>query len=139
MEKFISIKKLVIILAILVIALAGIAYYFYRNSSLSGRDQTTIEQAEAKALVAKVGKLIVLPEDETPTVATVSDPEKLKDQQFFADAKKGDKVLIYTNAKKAILYDPVLNKIITIAPINIGQEGAQGEQAGLEKQEAPKQ
>ena len=53
-------------------------------------------------------------------MATVSDLEKLKDQPFFAKAKIGDKVLIYTDAKKAILYDPVNDKIVEVAPINIG-------------------
>lgn len=60
-----------------------------------------------------------LPIGEIPTVATVSEPEKLKNQEFFKDAKKGDKVLIYTNARKAILYDPLADKIITIAPVSL--------------------
>ena len=63
---------------------------------------------------------MVLPEDEEPSVATVADPEQLAGQPFFSKAKKGDKVLIYTNAQKAILYDPVAKKIIDIAPLNIG-------------------
>lgn len=132
-------KKIVLILSILVLVLAAASVYFYLQSKGKAKNASGQSQAEIKALVAKVGKLLVLPEDETPTVATVSDPEKLKDQQFFTDAKKGDKVLIYTNAKKAILYDPVANKIITIAPINIGQEETQGEQSGLQNQETPKQ
>lgn len=48
------------------------------------------------------------------------DPEKLRDQPFFANAQRGDKVLIYANAKKAILYNPPSNKIIEVAPVNIG-------------------
>ena len=83
--------------------------------------------------------MIVLPEDEIPTVATVSDPEKLKEQPFFSDAKKGDKVLIYANAKKAILYDPMANKIVTVAPINIGPEDTKTTGEGLEEAQAPKQ
>ena len=79
-----------------------------------------MSQEEVKKVVAQVGKLILLPEGETPTIATVSDPSALKNQAFFADAKKGDKVLIYTNAKKAILYDPVIKKIINVAPVNTG-------------------
>ena len=79
-----------------------------------------LAQEEATAVVERVGKLIVLPEGEQPTVATVTDPERLRDQPFFAKAKRGDKVLIYTNAKKAILYDPVGNKIVEAAPLNIG-------------------
>ncbi len=105
-----------IILIVLVIALALTSVYFYKKSTTNPNQAS---QAEVKSLVEKVGRLVVLPTDETPTVATVSDPEALKDQAFFAEAKKGDKVLIYSNAKKAILYDPVQDKIITIAPLNI--------------------
>jgi hypothetical protein len=81
-----------------------------------------VAQKETEALVAKVGKLVVLPAGETPTIATVSDPEALKDQAFFASAVKGDKVLIYTTAKKAILYSVSMNKIIEVAPLNIGNQ-----------------
>jgi len=72
---------------------------------------------ENKLLITEVGKLIVLPVDEDPTIATVSDLNKLKDQPFFAKAQLGDKVLIYTNAKKAILYRPIEKKIIELAPL----------------------
>lgn len=68
-----------------------------------------------------MGRHIVLPEGETPTVGTVTDPEKLKDQAFFEKAKIGYRVIIYTNAKKAILYDPDSDKIVEVAPLNIGQ------------------
>ncbi|HSE56759.1 MAG TPA: hypothetical protein VLB02_01595 [Candidatus Paceibacterota bacterium] len=103
------------ILIVLVIALAGATTYFYKKS------RANPAQEEAKDLAAEVGRIILLPADELPTVATVSDPEALKSQAFFADAKKGDKVLIYTNAKKAVLYDPVAKKIINVAPLNIGE------------------
>ncbi len=78
-------------------------------------------QAEAKKqsqeLIGKVGQLIVLPKDEEPTIATVSDLDKLAGQEFFANAQLGDKVLIYYGAKKAILYRPSDNKIIELAPL----------------------
>lgn len=87
------------------------------RSSISVTPEASEVSTEAEDTVARVGKLIVLPEGEDPTVATVTDPEKLRDQSFFANAKKGDKVLIYTRAKKAYLYDPSLNKLIEVAPI----------------------
>lgn len=66
---------------------------------------------------------LTLPSDEQPTVATVSDPNKLKDQPFFAGAEKDDKLLIYTNSKKAIIYRPSTNKIINVGPIAISDSG----------------
>lgn len=74
-------------------------------------------ESESSILVKKVSKHMFLPENEIPSLATVTDPEKLEAQSFFANAKKGDKVLIYSKARKAILYDPVADKIVTIAPI----------------------
>ncbi len=75
---------------------------------------------ENKELLEKVGKLVVLPVGETPTIATVSDLSKLKDQPFFAKAQPGDKVLIYSTAKRAILYRPSTNQIIELAPLITG-------------------
>lgn len=115
------------IIIIVVLALAGITFFLavqYRSSLRQIKqlkenpDQVTSE--ENKKLIAKVEKLVVLPSNETPTIATVSEPEKLKAQAFFAQAEKDDKVLIYTNAKKAYLYSVKQNKILEIAPVNIG-------------------
>jgi hypothetical protein len=112
------------ILAILAVVAIGAAVYFYSQLSQLRADPQKIAQEEVKSLVIKVGKLIVLPEGEEPTVATVTDPELLKDQPFFANAKTGDKVLIYTNARKAVLYNPEANKIIEVAPVSIGAAAA---------------
>lgn len=115
--KFISnIRYLIFIL--IFAAGSGAAYYFYLHTYKTG--QPLAKQEDTAALVAHIGRLIILPQNEEPTIATVADPELLKTQPFFAGAKKGDKVLIYNNAKKAILYDPVNNIIINVAPINIG-------------------
>lgn len=113
-------KFSLLILVGFVLAAGGSAYYFYKQYSVLKSDPQVFAKKDAAALIEKVGQLIVLPEGEEPTVATVSDPEKLKNQPFFANAKAGYKVLIYTNAKKAILYDPILNKIVEVAPLNIG-------------------
>lgn len=104
---------------VLLVATSGAAVYFYRKASSITADPTAKVQQETDSLVASVGKLILLPQGETPTIATVSDPAKLKDQPFFANAKSGDKVLLYQNAKKVYLYDPVANKIVEVAPINV--------------------
>ena len=104
----------------LTIASTGAAAFFWRELQAIKNDPQSVAREETRSLVASVGKLMDLPDGEDPTIATVSDPERLKDQPFFAKAKVGDRVLIYTNARKAILYDPTRNKIIDVAPINIG-------------------
>lgn len=98
----------------------GSAYYFYDQARDLRLNPQKAAQEEIRVLVEKVSKLILIPPDEQPTIATVADPDRLKDQPFFANAKRGDKVLIYTNARKAILYDPLANKIVEVAPVNIG-------------------
>ena len=113
-----KINKFIIIAVILI--LGGTSCYFCYQFIKIKQDPQKVAKEEIKNLLAQISQIIVLPEGEEPTVATVTDPERLRDQPFFAKAKKGDKVLIYTNAKKAILYDPQNNKIVEVAPINIG-------------------
>ena len=67
--------------------------------------------------IRAVGALVALPIGETPTIATITDLNPLKGQEFFKEATLGDKVLIFSKSKKAILYNPNINKIISIAPI----------------------
>ncbi|MCC7436593.1 hypothetical protein IT402_01815 [Candidatus Nomurabacteria bacterium] len=108
-------------LVVLVIILLALTFYFYKKSKTSNPD---LSQVEVQSLVDKVSRLALVPTDEMPTIATVSDPDALKNQPFFVGAKKGDKVLIYSNAKKAYLYDPVSDKIINIAPLNLEPQEA---------------
>jgi hypothetical protein len=117
-------KALVIIFLIIVLIVAILpSYYFYnqykKTQSLL-QNPAASSNTQTKELIAEVGKLMVLPANEQPTVATVSDIKKLADQPFFAHAQNGDKVLIYTQSKKAILYRESINKIIEVAPVNIG-------------------
>lgn len=108
---------------VLLVVVSGVAFYFYQQTRIynkQDKDTTTFatQQAEA-AIVARVGKLVLLPAGETPTIATVSNPDKLRDQPFFANAKEGDKMLVYTIARKVYLYDPVNNILLNVAPLNI--------------------
>jgi hypothetical protein len=120
-EKSLDTQKLAS-LGLLVFAIISVvaAVYLYKQNAELRRNSQAVTESEIKDLIVKVGKLIVLPSGEQPTIATVADPDKLKNQSFFANASKDDKVLIYTNARKAILYSPSQNKIIEVAPINIG-------------------
>lgn len=114
--------KLVPYVIILVAGIYGGTYLVRQKPTWFGLPQGTAQaQAEANALVAKVSKLMALPADETPTIATVTDASIVKDQPFFAQAQNGDKVLIYQKAGKAILYRESENKIIEVGAVNFNQ------------------
>lgn len=72
--------------------------------------------AENSKLIASINKLAVLPKDETPSVTTVVDETKIN-QDFLRNAKKGDKVLLYFQAGRAVVYRPSTGQIVNMGPL----------------------
>jgi hypothetical protein len=142
MKKFLKLPYLAVFAAALVvIGIAGfVIFRKYRENQalLKPQDGT---QVDVQKTIAEVGKVIILPQGEVPTVATVSDISKLKDQQFFSNALNGDRVLIYQNARKAFLYRPSEKKIVEVAPVNVAPTAASGsaqpQVAGVQATPAP--
>ena len=99
--------SLVVLIAI-PIAIALVAQYQNNNSKVLGANKVN-------DYVVKVEKIVELPVGETPSIATVSDVDKLSSQEFFAKAQNGDVVLIYPKAQKAYLYRPSTDKLIEVA------------------------
>lgn len=93
--------------------------WFSDAGGITAQEEHEDIQETIDDVIAEVSRLIVLPEGEEPTIATVTDPEKLRDQVFFANAKEGHKVLIYTKAQKAYLYDPVAKRLVEVAPLTV--------------------
>lgn len=76
------------------------------------------QQVDPKTQVVEaVAKRITLPTDEDPVLATVTDSEKVKTQEFFEDAQNGDKILMYRTNKKAFLYRPSTDEVLAQAPL----------------------
>lgn len=130
--KLVKNKRVIIGITVLILAgaIASSVYFYNKWRQTQSRidHPEQFAQTEGRALIAKVEKLIELPQGEDPTIATVSDYEKVKNQPFFARSMNGDKVLIYTQAKKAILYRPATNKIIDVAPVNMGGDASSSAQ-----------
>lgn len=110
--KFTQLTFILPVSVLLLVILGGGGYYIY-----TAKQNTKAPVNESETLVEKVGKLIELPQEEAPTLATVSDVTKLRGQEFFSHAQNGDKVLVYQQAKKAILYRPSSNKIVNVGPV----------------------
>jgi len=105
------------ILVLFLITAGGFGWVIYKYKIYEGA-QEEIKKDTAK-LVGKVGEHVLLPVGEEPKVATIVDIEKLKKDQpdFYANAKNGDKVLIYFISQKAFIYDPENDIVINIGPV----------------------
>jgi type II secretory pathway pseudopilin PulG len=112
-------STIIIIILLIGLAFLGWQYNKARQDNKKLADPQVAVQRDAQELKTKVGQLVELP-NEQPTIATVNDVTKLQNQQFFAKAQNGDKVLIFKEAKRAVLYRPSTNKVIESAPVNIG-------------------
>lgn len=98
----------VILLGLLFLIISSAAGYFcwqYKKVLAIGKID------EAKVIAEKVGTLMELPEGK-PALATIAEQEKIIKQSFFAKALNGDKVLLYIQSQKVILYRPSSNEII---------------------------
>ncbi len=96
------------------------AVYFW-NDAQEARDQTSESlneknQEETDSVIGSLKNIIQLG-DESPTLARVDDPEKLKQSNpdFYANVEVGDYLVLYP--QRAIVYRASENKIINIAPI----------------------
>lgn len=114
-------KKVLPVLIVLIIVVSVFAVFFYNEAETLKQNPNALNERKIALLVKKVEKIIALPEGELPTVATVADTKPLAGNLFFAKAKVGDQILMYTSARKAFLYDPKANIIVEVASINIGK------------------
>lgn len=116
-------RKLLIVAVVLVvsaIACVELAYELkYDKRGLANKEtnsiKSSLKQQNLEAVKAAVIKNYGLLQDEDPILATVTDIEKMRSQQFSVKIENDDKVLIYTQNKKIILFRPSSNKIIDIS------------------------
>lgn len=114
-------KLIKILVGLLVIASVA-ALFFYSQTQTLQKNPNKVNEEKAIELVKKVEKIMSLPDGEIPATATVADLAPLAGNPFFARAKVGDEVLLYTAAKRAFLYDPKANIILEVASLNIGNK-----------------
>lgn len=112
-----------IIVMTLLLFTIGVSVYFYYQYEETQKQLAKISSDNSQLITEMLGKLVLLPKDETPTIGTVTDKSQLPAKPFFKNAENGDKIVLFTLAKKVYLYRPSLNKIIDIGPV-ISEEGS---------------
>src|SRR5258708_2407720 len=70
------------------------AYWNYEN-----QQPAVIYSHKLQSMTQQVNKVITLPKNEQPLVATVTDVTSLPKEQFFSYAQNGDKIFMYRQHK----------------------------------------
>lgn len=109
-------------------------YMNTKNQIKQLTDPKTSGQTEIQIITGVVSRVIDLPKDEEPTLATVNDVSKLQGQSFFKNAQNGDKVLIYSKSGRALLYRPVQNRVIEFTSISLGSSNGSNSQTNTQTQ-----
>lgn len=117
------ISALTIILIVLVlVGLAGSGYMFMQNKKLKDdvkTAQNSNSEDQDQDVINKVSALVVLP-DEKPAVAKVEDKDKFnKDKPLMNKAENGDMVLLYSQAKRMIIYRQSENRVVDIIAVSV--------------------
>ncbi|HEX8763309.1 MAG TPA: hypothetical protein VF733_06170 [Candidatus Saccharimonadales bacterium] len=109
-------KGLIIAVVILILVIiVGVVFFF------AGREGEPDQSREQSLkIIRQVGKLYILPTDEEPTVALITDKSSLSssgNREFYKNAQNGDYLLVYNKAKIAFLYRQSVHKLVHVSPV----------------------
>lgn len=105
-------QTIIILVAIMLVVTCTVVLLIGRNGPAGLPDDTL------GSVKVAVGRHYVLPTNEEPALATVTDKNKLT-SALRDKAENGDKLLIYQQNRQAVLYRPSLDRIIEVAPVVI--------------------
>jgi len=121
-----SLLKTILRLLVVLLLLGFSAWSFWQYRETKRQLDTltdaldSAEQAQQarQDLIARVGRLMVLPEGEDPLIFDIENAAALAQAQaFFRNAVNGDKVLIYPRAGRSIIYSPSRNIIVNVGTL----------------------
>jgi hypothetical protein len=114
------VKAAVGLVVVALVVLTALLYQQNRDLKNASASSSASGKQESQRLTKKVGQLIELPSNDTATVATVRNAKRLQRQRFFRNAENGDKVLIFTKAKRVVVYREQDNRIVNVGPVVVG-------------------
>jgi cell division protein FtsL len=117
--------KLIIIVLLVVFLVAVVATWWVTTG------HKTKEQRDLNTVKSQVSKHMLLPKDEEPTLAEVTDKNQIKDKFLAKNASNGDQVLIYTTNQIAIIYRPSADRIVAVGSVTADPALAEAKNATL--------
>lgn len=101
------------IFALLLLSALGFGgFFFYKYQDALQREPNR----ESQRITQAIEKVVALP-DEEPVLSTVQDKSKLTNTALRVRAENGDKLLIYSKAKRLIIYRPSTKKVVDMLTI----------------------
>jgi hypothetical protein len=111
-SRLLSKKAIIVYVVVLVLVTAGaVGLLVLRHPQ--DQDLNSVE-----VIKQKISHHMLLPKDEQPALATITDHTKLT-TPFLKKTQNGDKVLIYQKAQRAIIYRPSIDRIVDVGPVSI--------------------
>jgi hypothetical protein len=111
--------KLVLGIALVIVVGVG-GWWAFSSQSGNGLANisagTKLSDAQVQEVIGLIGKFMVVPTDEKPSVVVLKDVASLEAQQsFYHGAKDGDILILYST--RAIIYDAAANKLVAMGPV----------------------
>lgn len=135
-KKSVKNKLLGFVVFVILLGLAGGTVFLYTKYSETKKEveklstvqgQQELSKTQTQALLGEMRQIIIMPDNEDPVVATITDINQLKDKEFYKDAQNGDRVVVFANAKKAYIYSPERKLIVNVGAFQL-DEKAQAQQ-----------
>lgn len=138
-------KWLIGLLLVVIIALVGATGYMYwefRQAKIEidkALNPAEMQQATLDKILNDLRSIVSNLPDEEPSVASIIDVEKLREQnpEFYRDAKDGYKLVVYTD--RAIIFDDINKKVVNMIPLqqDPNQQAQQEEQQAQQEDQSP--
>lgn len=84
----------------------------------TGSSAVAKDEQIAREILTRVRRLIDVPQNPEPAVASIADVERLRQQSDFYDKAKNGDYLVITD-KRAILYSPERDIVLDVAPVQL--------------------
>lgn len=113
---FFTKRKQYVLATVVAAAIGGVVFGAIMVAHKSAVNTANLN--DVKTVKAKVEAHYLLPTDEEPALATVTDKNKLN-TPFLKKAENGDKILIYQQNQVAIIYRPSIDRVVSVGPVTI--------------------
>jgi hypothetical protein len=114
-------KVVLLLVVVLVLVVAFVGYRVIKGDevpSFEVAEGTQLSEEQIGDLLGRISRLIQLPEEKNPLIATINDAAALRaEQAFYRDAENGDQLVIFAERAMAVIYRPSADKLINVGPI----------------------